>query len=172
MTKLNIVGFAGSASRPSRTRNLVEAIATATAERTRAEVSIYDLNEIHPSLGSTLDPRTAPADLRELIAEITAADALIVGSPVYKGTYTGLFKHLFDLIEPQALKDKPIVLSATGGSERHALVVDHGLEAALRSSSPPTSCRRAFTAPMPTSHRLSSRAAPICCRASSAPQTS
>ncbi|MDR3475854.1 MAG: FMN reductase [Devosia sp.] len=127
MSKLRIVGFAGSASRPSRTRNLVEAIAEATARRTRAEVSTYDLNEIHPSLGSTLDPRSAPADLRELIAEITAADALIVGSPVYKGTYTGLFKHLFDLIEPQALKDKPVVLSATGGSERHALVVDHGL---------------------------------------------
>jgi FMN reductase len=127
MAKLNIVGFAGSASRPSRTRNLVEAIATATATHTAANVSIYDLNEIHPSLGSTLDPRSAPADLRDLIAEITAADALIVGSPVYKGTYTGLFKHLFDLIEPQALKDKPVILTATGGSERHALVVDHGL---------------------------------------------
>jgi len=127
MSGLRIVGFAGSASRPSRTRSLVEAIAEATARRSGAAVSIYDLNEIHPSLGSTLDPRQAPDDLRALIAEITEADALVVGSPVYKGTYTGLFKHLFDLIEPQALKDKPIVLSATGGSERHALVVDHGL---------------------------------------------
>lgn len=127
MAALNIVGFAGSSSQPSRTRNLVEAIANAAARRSAAEVSIFDLTEIHPSLGSTLDPRSAPADLEQLIATITAADALIVGSPVYKGTYTGLFKHLFDLIEPKALKDKPIVLSATGGSERHALVIDHGL---------------------------------------------
>src|SRR6185295_10705043 len=81
----------------------------------------------HPSLGSTLDLRSAPPDLVELIEAITNADALVVGSPVYKGTYTGLFKHLFDLIEPKALKDKPIVLTATGGSERHALVLDHGL---------------------------------------------
>jgi FMN reductase len=124
---LKIVGFAGSSSRPSRTRNLVEAIAETAAQRTGAVVSIYDLTEIHPSLGSTLDPRSAPPDLEQLIAEITAADALVVGSPVYKGTYTGLFKHLFDLIEPKALKDKPVVLSATGGSERHALVLDHGL---------------------------------------------
>ena len=124
---LKIVGFAGSSSRPSRTRNLVEAIAGAAAKRSGAEVSIYDLTEIHPSLGSTLDPRQAPRDLQELIEEITTADALIVGSPVYKGTYTGLFKPLFDLIEPKALKDKTIVLSATGGSERHALVIDHGL---------------------------------------------
>ena len=92
--------------------------------------TIYDLNEIHPSLGSTLDPGKAPPDLVELIEAVTNADALIVGSPVYKGTYTGLFKHLFDLIEPKALKDKPVVLSATGGSERHALVLDHGLKIA------------------------------------------
>jgi len=127
MARPFIVGFSGSASRPSRTRGLVEAVAEAAARRSDAEVQVFDLTEIHPSLGSTLDPREAPADLQQLIAAITAADALIVGSPVYKGTYTGLFKHLFDLIEPKALKDKPIVLSATGGSERHALVLDHGL---------------------------------------------
>lgn len=121
------VGFAGSSSRPSRTRNLVEAITTTAASRIGATSTIYDLNEIHPSLGSTLEPSKAPPDLVELIEAITNADALIVGSPVYKGTYTGLFKHLFDLIEPKALKDKPVVLSATGGSERHALVLDHGL---------------------------------------------
>ena len=127
MTTLKIVGFAGSSSRPSRTRNLVETIARTTAVRLDAETSIYDLTTVHPSLGATLDAREAPPDLAELIATITDADALIVGSPVYKGTYTGLFKHLFDLIEPKALKDKPIILSATGGSERHALVLDHGL---------------------------------------------
>jgi FMN reductase len=121
------VGFAGSSSRPSRTRNLVEVITTTSAKRIGATTTIYDLNEIHPSLGSTLDPKSAPPDLVGLIEAITNADALIVGSPVYKGTYTGLFKHLFDLIEPKALKDKPVVLSATGGSERHALVLDHGL---------------------------------------------
>ena len=127
MTKLKIVGFAGSSSRPSRTRNLVETIVRTAARRTDASSEVYDLTEIHPSLGATLDAREAPSDLEALIATITDADALVVGSPVYKGTYTGLFKHLFDLIEPRALKDKPIVLSATGGSERHALVLDHGL---------------------------------------------
>jgi FMN reductase len=127
VSTLKIVGFAGSSSRPSRTRNLVEAVARAAAARTGAEVEIYDLTDIHPSLGATLDPRQAPPDLQALIDTISSADALIVGSPVYKGTYTGLFKHLFDLIEPKALKDKPVVLTATGGSERHALVLDHGL---------------------------------------------
>ena len=123
----SFVGFAGSPSRPSRTRGLVEAVTHAAAERIGATSAIHDLTTIHPSLGSTLDPAKAPPDLAALIEAITKADALVVGSPVYKGTYTGLFKHLFDLIDPQALKDKPVVLTATGGSERHALVLDHGL---------------------------------------------
>jgi len=127
MSQLHIVGFAGSSSVPSRTRSLVETIVSTTANRTGARATIYDLVDIHPSLGATLDPGHAPPDLVELIDTIANADALVVGSPVYKGTYTGLFKHLFDLIDPKALKDKPIVLTATGGSERHALVVDHGL---------------------------------------------
>ncbi|WP_375451255.1 FMN reductase [uncultured Devosia sp.] len=127
MSQLHIVGFAGSSSAPSRTKSLVETIVATTADRTGARGTVYDLVDIHPSLGATLDARQAPPDLVALIDTITNADALVVGSPVYKGTYTGLFKHLFDLIDPKALKDKPVVLTATGGSERHALVVDHGL---------------------------------------------
>lgn len=46
---------------------------------------------------------------------------------MYRGSYTGLFKHFFDFIHQDALIDKPILLAATGGSERHALVIDHQL---------------------------------------------
>ena len=69
-----------------------------------------------------LDPQ-----VRAIVDSILTADALVVGSPVYKGSYTGLFKHLFDLIEPAALAGKPVLLTATGGGEKHALVVEHQL---------------------------------------------
>jgi FMN reductase len=127
MTTPKIVGFAGSWSRPSRTRNLVETAVTRAADRIGGEVRLYDLAELCFSLGTTLSAAEAPADVAVLLNDIVTADALVVGSPVYKGTYTGLFKHLFDLIDPRALKDKPVVLTATGGSERHALVLDHGM---------------------------------------------
>jgi FMN reductase len=51
----------------------------------------------------------------------------VVGSPTYKGSYTGLFKHFFDLVDPLALQGKPVILTATGGGERHALIVEHQL---------------------------------------------
>ena len=50
---------------------------------------------------------------------------VVVGSPAYRATYTGLFKLFFDHIGQYALIDKPIVLTATGGSDRHALLVEH-----------------------------------------------
>jgi FMN reductase len=61
------------------------------------------------------------------LSAVEQADALVVVTPVYRGAYTGLFKHFFDFIHQDALVDKPVLLAATGGSERHALVIDHQL---------------------------------------------
>ena len=58
---------------------------------------------------------------------VETADLLVVGSPVYKGSYTGLFKHFIDFIDYRALIGTPVALLATGGSERHALVIEHQL---------------------------------------------
>ena len=52
---------------------------------------------------------------------------LVAASPVYKASYTGLFKHLFDLLDPKALEGRHVLLAATGGSDRHALVIEHQL---------------------------------------------
>ncbi len=51
----------------------------------------------------------------------------MIGSPTYKGSYTGLFKHVIDLLDPADLRGKPIILTATGGGDRHSLVVEHQL---------------------------------------------
>ena len=60
-----------------------------------------------------------------------SADALVLASPVYKGSYCGLFKHLFDLLDPLSLAGKPVLLGATGGGPRHALVIEHQLRPLL-----------------------------------------
>ncbi|SON58521.1 NAD(P)H-dependent FAD/FMN reductase (plasmid) [Hartmannibacter diazotrophicus] len=122
-----IVGIAGSLSSPSRTRAVVSAAVRSTAERTGLTGAVYDLRDIGPSLGAAVGIGDLAPDARDVVKRILNADALIVGTPVYKGSYTGLFKHLFDLIEPAALKDKPILLTATGGGDRHALVIEHQL---------------------------------------------
>ena len=61
------------------------------------------------------------------MAEVTQADLLLIGSPTFKGSYPGLFKHFIDLIQPEALRGKPVLIAATGGGDRHALMVEHQL---------------------------------------------
>ena len=80
-----------------------------------------------PAIGGTSYRDQLPGRVQAELAAIESADVLVVGSPVYRGSYTGLFKHLFDLVHHEALIDVPVLLAATGGSDRHALVIDHQL---------------------------------------------
>ena len=88
---------------------------------------LYDLVDAGPELGATLLRAEAKSAPDRILSAIERADALVVATPVYKASYTGLFKHLFDLIEPKMLEGRPVLLAATGGSERHALVIEHHL---------------------------------------------
>jgi FMN reductase len=127
---LNVVGFSGNLHRPSKTRTLVETvIERIAARRTGDSVKsvVFDIIDIMPELGAALGGPDLPPKLQKAIDLLANADAIVVGSPVYKGSYTGLFKHFFDLIEPQRLMGLPVVLTASGGGDRHALVVEHQL---------------------------------------------
>lgn len=126
MRRVKIVGVSGSPRRPSRTTALVEAVAAEVTSLCPADVAVYDV----AGLGRGIDvscraelPEAALAALRD----IEAADALIVGTPIYKGSYAGLFKHLFDFVDPATLAGRPVALTATGGGRRHALAVEHQL---------------------------------------------
>lgn len=121
-----VVAFSASAKRPARTRALVEAVGTELARHRSVDLKVYDLLDAGPGLGvSDRADLTLPA--ARLIDAIETADALIVGTPVYQGGYAGLFKHVFDFVDPARLAGMPVVLTATGGGLRHSLVVEHGL---------------------------------------------
>ncbi|MDF9792632.1 MsuE subfamily FMN reductase [Methylorubrum extorquens] len=126
-----IVAFSGNTHRPSRTRTLVEAVAAELSRQRPIDLKVYDL--VDAGTGIAVASRSAlPLPAARIVEAIETADALIIGSPVYKGSYAGLFKHLIDFVAPEALIGKPVVLTATGGGPRHALVVEHSLRPALR----------------------------------------
>ena len=125
--KIKVVAVSGGLQRPSRTLTLVEAIVDALGDDGQIETRLIELGEVGPKLAGVLYPSQLPADVREDIAAIESADFLIVASPVYRASFTGLFKHLFDFVDHNALNDVPVLLAATGGSDRHALVIDHQL---------------------------------------------
>ncbi|KUM27240.1 NADPH-dependent FMN reductase [Mesorhizobium loti] len=127
MSNPAIVGFSGNITRPSKTRAFVDLIVQDVANRHGLSSRTYDIDDVGPSLGAARWARDLDAPAQAILSHVIAADVLVVGSPTYKGSYTGLFKHFFDLIDPAALKGKPVLLTATGGGERHALIVEHQL---------------------------------------------
>lgn len=122
-----IVGVSGNLGRPSKTRALVEAIVGQASARLGGRGVVFDVSELAPAFGAATEMADLGPEARSALEQIIGADALVVASPVYKGSYTGLFKHLFDLIPPADLAGKPVLLAATGGGDRHALVIEHQL---------------------------------------------
>ncbi|MBM2766224.1 FMN reductase [Burkholderia anthina] len=124
---INVVAISGGLQRPSRTLALTDAIVGALGDALPIDTQRIELGEIGNRLAGALTRTQVPPDLEVLIRAIETADALVVASPVYRASYTGIFKHLFDLVHHASLIDVPVLLAATGGSERHALVIDHQL---------------------------------------------
>jgi len=126
---LSVVALIGSptSSATSRTLLLVRHLLDALQERLHASVTLVELAPIARSLGQSLTRAEVEPAVEQALATVESADLLVVATPVYRGSYPGLFKHLVDFIELEALVDTPVLLAATGGSERHALVIDHQL---------------------------------------------
>jgi FMN reductase len=130
MTKTRIAVVVGNPSAKSRTKVLAQAIAARLAERLAGQalqLQTFEIAHLAPHLLASGWPAELPAEGAAAVRAIETADLIVAATPVYKGSYTGLFKHLFDLVGPDALVGKPVLLAANGGSDRHALVVDHQL---------------------------------------------
>jgi FMN reductase len=125
--QFKVVAISGSVQRPSRTLVLLQALVEKLGQQVPIEVRLIELAEVGPQFAGVLRREGLPAAVQEHLRAIERADLLIAASPVYRASYTGLFKHLFDFVHHEALRNVPVLLAATGGSERHALVIDHQL---------------------------------------------
>ena len=124
---LNIVAISGGLNAPSKTEALLQTRVERLAKAIPIQVHFIKFSEIGQLLGGAIYRHQLPQRVQEDLAAVEAADALIVGTPVYRASFTGLFKHFFDFVEQNALIDVPVLLAASGGSERHALVLEHQL---------------------------------------------
>lgn len=121
-----IVGFCGNSWRPAKSRILVEAVADDLRAQHGLNTTVLDL--VDAGCGIAGFTRIALDDnARAVVEAIEQADGLVIGCPVFQGSYPGLFKHVFDLIEPSVLRNRPVLLTAVGGGLRHSLVVEHQL---------------------------------------------
>ncbi|MEU1186671.1 CE1759 family FMN reductase [Streptomyces sp. NPDC005859] len=124
---MKLVVVSAGLSVPSSTRLLADRLAAATAGRTSAEVQVVELRDLAVEIAHNFTNGFPGRKLAAALEAVTAADGLIVVTPVFSASYSGLFKSFFDVIDPDALAGKPVLIAATGGSARHSLVLEHAL---------------------------------------------
>lgn len=124
-------------STPSSTRQIAEQIAQATSERLteggrETDISVIELRDLAADLASAMTSGgLLTPQLQLAIERVTQSDGLILVTPVFKASYSGLFKMFFDALDAQAIVGTPTVIAATAGSPRHSLVLDYSLRPLL-----------------------------------------
>jgi len=143
MTVRNIAVISAGLSQPSSTRLLADQLAAATARGLPAGTQIVtvELRELaHDIVNNLLAGFPGPA-LQRATEQVISADGLIAATPLYSGSYNGLFKSFFDVLDPDALAGKPVLIAATGGTVRHSLALEHAIRplfSYLRAATVPT----------------------------------
>jgi FMN reductase len=147
-----LVVVSAGTSDPSSTRLLADraagrVVALAAARGHAVTVGVIELRELSSDIATALTSQLITPKLEQAIAALADADGIIAAAPVYKAGASGLFTSFFDVLDNDLIIAKPVILAATAGTARHALVVDdqmRALFAFLRAMTVPTSL---FTAP-------------------------
>jgi FMN reductase len=144
---LRLVLLSAGTGNPSSTRLLGDRLAQKALDLLReagspATVDAVELGPLAVDVARATVSGVKSADLQAAIERLAAADGVIAATPVYKAGLSGLFKSFVDLLDNDLLVAKPILLAATAGTDRHALVVDEQMRplfAYMRALSLPTS---------------------------------
>jgi len=124
---LLLVAVSGGLHATSKATALTEHLLERIADQVPCEQQLIELGWLAPQFAGAVSRSQLPDAVEGALTAVERADVLVVTTPVYRGSYTGLFKHFFDFVHQDALIDKPVLLAATGGSDRHALMIDHQL---------------------------------------------
>lgn len=130
MTKLTVI--TSGLSEPSSTRLLADRLEAAVRRELGAlgestESSILELRPLGRSVMDALLTGFPTTPLEEAFETVADADGVIAVTPAFNASYSGLFKSFFDVLPQKTLSDMPVLIAATGGTERHSLVLEHAL---------------------------------------------
>jgi FMN reductase len=124
--------ISGGLREPSSTRLLANRIdAAVRAELARANLpatsSVIELRPLGRVIMDAMLTGFAGPELESAFQTLAAGDGLIAVTPAFNVSFSGLFKSFFDVLPEETLSDMPVLIAATGGTERHSLVLEHSL---------------------------------------------
>lgn len=117
---------------PSSSRLLADQLAASAARQLReagfdVQVDVVELRDVAVDIANNFVTGYAAPRLAEVIANLEASDGVIAVSPVFSASYSGLFKSFIDVLDPKSLDGKAVLLGATGGTDRHQMVLDYAM---------------------------------------------
>jgi FMN reductase len=144
MNPKRLVVISAGTGNPSSTRQLTDRLAQKTLDAldTAATVSVIELGPLAADTARAAVAGFPGEELQRAIDRLAEADAIIAATPIYKAGISGLFKTFVDVLDNDLIVAKPVLLAATGGTPRHALVIDDQLRplfAYMRALTLPTS---------------------------------
>ncbi|MCU1406888.1 MAG: NADPH-dependent reductase [Glaciihabitans sp.] len=132
MATRRLVVVSAGLSQPSSTRLLADRLAEATVgmlanRELETTVEIVELRDLAHDIVNNLIAGFPSPRLAAVLESVSNADGLIAVTPIFTTSYSGLFKSFIDIIDPAALTDLPVLIGATGGTERHSLALDYSM---------------------------------------------
>jgi FMN reductase len=124
---VKLVVVSAGLTQPSSTRLLADRLTAAVTERADVAPRVVELRELAVDIANHLVTGFPSPALGEELAAVREADGLVVATPIFTASYSGLFKAFFDLVDNEALTGKPVLIAATGGTARHSLALEHAL---------------------------------------------
>ncbi|RVX42467.1 FMN reductase [Nonomuraea polychroma] len=109
------------------TRRLADRPAAGPAGQPAAEPRVIELRELAVDVANAFVTGFPNSRLRAALEAVTEADGIIAVTPIFSGSFSGLFKSFFDVVDNTALAGKPVLIAATGGTARHSLALEHAL---------------------------------------------
>ncbi|MCT1554416.1 FMN reductase [Corynebacterium sanguinis] len=131
-----LIVLSAGLSTPSTTRQVADTIANAVSSAVggrgeKLEVTTIELRELTGDLAQHTSTGMSTPRLDEVKTQLSEADALVAVTPVFKASYTGLFKMFFDVLDTDALNGMPTIIAATAGTARHSLVTEYAMRPLL-----------------------------------------
>ena len=129
----SVLIISGSPSATSRTERLARSVATRIGAH-GATATLLDVRNLPPE--ELMHARFDAPAIIEALAQVAAADGIVVATPIYKAAYSGLLKTFLDVLPQFGLRGKVVLPLATGGSIAHVLAIDYALRPVLSSLDP------------------------------------
>ncbi|MFI9640805.1 FMN reductase [Micromonospora sp. NPDC051925] len=132
MTRRTLAVVSAGLGQPSSTRLLADQLAAAARDELvrrgdEVELRVVELRDHAHDVVNNLLTGFPSTELRAALDAVTGADGIIAVTPIFNASYNGLFKSFFDVVDAQALVDRPVLIGATGGTARHSLALEHAV---------------------------------------------